>query len=247
MKRTICLLAVLLAAPTVDSTSESWLDARRAMVEEVRGELVELDGAGITPAAMTAALKALGVVPRHEFVRARERDAAYENRALPIGYGQTISQPTVVALMTALLDIGAGAQVLELGTGSGYQAAVLATLGARVHSVEIVPELAEEARARLTRLGFRTLELRAGDGYFGWPEAAPFDAIIVTAASQHIPPPLIAQLKPGGRMVIPVGNPFGVQHLTLVTKDAQGRVSTRKVLPVRFVPLAGRATQPRGE
>jgi protein-L-isoaspartate(D-aspartate) O-methyltransferase len=182
-------------------------------------------------------LAVLGRVPRHEFVPAALRGRAYENRPLPIGYGQTISQPYIVALMTDLLEVKAGDAVLEVGTGSGYQAAVLAELGARVYSVEIVPELQRRAGALLARLGYANVEVRGGDGYDGWPEHAPFDAIVVTAAASHIPPPLVQQLAPGGRMVIPVGAPFMVQQLTLVSKTAAGQVQTRQLLPVAFVPL----------
>jgi protein-L-isoaspartate(D-aspartate) O-methyltransferase len=178
-------------------------------------------------------------VPRHEFVPSAEVRYAYENRPLPIGHGQTISQPYIVALMTNLLRPGTGDTVLEIGTGSGYQAAVLARLTSRVHSIEIIEPLYREATGRLKRLGYGNVVTRSGDGYYGWPEAAPFDAIIVTAAANHIPPPLIRQLKPGGRMVIPVGASFLTQHLVLVEKTAEGGVTTRQLLPVRFVPLTG--------
>jgi protein-L-isoaspartate(D-aspartate) O-methyltransferase len=178
-------------------------------------------------------------VPRHEFVPERLRRQAYANRPLPIGYGQTISQPYIVALMTDLVEPGADDRVLEIGTGSGYQAAVLATLVGEVYTIEIIEPLGLAARARLERLGYDNVEVRLGDGYYGWPERAPFDAIVVTAAASHVPPPLIQQLKPGGRMVIPVGSRFLVQQLVLVTKDADGRVTTRQLLPVRFVPLTG--------
>lgn len=183
--------------------------------------------------------RALHQVPRERFVPEEQRPRAYENRPLPIGYGQTISQPLIVALMTELLDIETGDRVFELGTGSGYQAAVLGELGAEVYSVEIVPELGERARATLDELGYTTVQSRIGDGYFGWEEAAPFDAIIVTAASEHIPPPLLQQLKPGGRMIIPVGSRFLTQKLVLVSRDQEGSVRTREILPVTFVPLTG--------
>jgi protein-L-isoaspartate(D-aspartate) O-methyltransferase len=166
---------------------------------------------------------------------------AHEDRPLPIGFGQTISQPFIVAAMTELLELRRGERVLEVGTGSGYQAAILAQLETKVFTIEIVPELGEAARQRFERLGYRNVAARVGDGYDGWPEQAPFDAIIVTAASNHIPPPLLAQLKANGRLVIPLGNPFGAQQLLVVRKDAAGRTTTRKVLPVRFVPLTGRA------
>jgi len=176
-------------------------------------------------------------VPRHAYVPVAERADAYENRPLGIGYGQTISQPYVVALMTTLAQPRAGQKVLEVGTGSGYQAAVLAGFGVQVYTIEIVAPLATQARERLR--GQRNITTRTGDGYYGWKEQAPFDAIVVTAAASSIPPPLLAQLKPGGRMVIPVGSSFFTQTLLLVQKDAGGRVRTRQVLPVRFVPLTG--------
>ena len=181
----------------------------------------------------------LARVPRHEFVPPELRDRAYENRPLPIGYGQTISQPYIVALMTDLLGVGPGDAVLEIGTGSGYQAAVLAEIVRRVCTIEIIPQLGEEARARLERLGYRNVEVRVADGYYGWEERAPFDAVVVTAASSHVPQPLLRQLKPGGRMVIPLGAPFMVQQLMLVEKTPAGTVKTRQVLPVVFVPLTG--------
>ena len=182
---------------------------------------------------------ALGEVPRHEFVPSDQRRRAYADRPLPIGYGQTISQPYIVAIMTDLVDVGPGDRVLEIGTGSGYQAAMLAALDARVCSIEIIPELAERARRDLDRLGFDSVESRSGDGYYGWPECGPFDAIVVTAGATHVPPPLIEQLAPGGKMIIPVGSRFLTQQLLLIDKSATGEVRTRHVLPVRVVPLTG--------
>jgi len=184
-------------------------------------------------------MQALATVPRHEFVPADERRHAYENRPLPIGHGQTISQPYIVAVMTDLLEPKPTDKVLEIGAGSGYQAAVLGALTAQVYTVEIIEPLGLAAGERLQRLGYANVHARVGDGYYGWPEAAPFDAIVVTAAAGHIPPPLIQQLKPGGRMVIPVGSTFMVQQLVLVEKDMDGRLTTRQILPVRFVPLTG--------
>ena len=197
--------------------------------------------AGYAPAAISpAVIAAMDRVERHEFVPEALRALAYEDRPLPIGYGQTISQPYIVALMTDLLEPAAGDRVLEIGTGSGYQAAVLAELGLEVYSIEIVPELGDEAAARLDRLGYDKVATRVGDGYDGWPERALFDGLVVTAAAGHVPPPLIEQLKPGGRMVIPVGEPFRVQRLVLITKAADGSLRSRQLLPVRFVPLTGR-------
>lgn len=179
-------------------------------------------------------LEAMRRVPRHEFVPAEQRHAAYRNRPLPIGQGQTISQPYIVALMTDLLQLAPAAKVLEIGTGCGYQAAVLAEIAAEVYSIEIVEPLARTAADTLARLGYR-VHTRIGDGYKGWPEAAPFDAIIVTAAPDHIPSALVAQLRPGGRMVIPVGTLN--QELMVVTKNADGTTINEDIVPVRFVPL----------
>ena len=188
-------------------------------------------------------LDALGRVPRHRFVPDHLVDEAYQNRPLPIGHGQTISQPYIVALMTDLLHLQPGNRALEVGTGSGYQAAVLAeVLGkgeADVYSMEIIEPLARRARETLKREGYGGVRVRTGDGYYGWPQAAPFDAIIVTAAASHIPGPLVKQLKAGGRMLIPVGAHFLTQYLLLVEKRADGGVITRQILPVRFVPLTG--------
>ena len=184
-------------------------------------------------------MRVMGDVPREEFVPDTHRHLAYENRPQPIAAGQTISQPLIVALMTELLDPQAEDIILEVGTGSGYQAAVLAEIVNHVYSIEIVTELAESAAATLDRLGYGNVSVRAGDGYAGWPEKAPFDGIIVTAAAEHIPQPLLDQLKPGGKLVIPVGEEHGFQELLLVTVSADGKTDERSVLPVRFVPLTG--------
>jgi protein-L-isoaspartate(D-aspartate) O-methyltransferase len=184
-------------------------------------------------------LDAMAIVPRHEFVPNDLVDKAYQNRPLPIGHGQTISQPYIVAIMTDLLEPEPQQKVLEIGTGSGYQAAVLAALGTRVWSIEIIEPLGLQAATRLQRLGYDEIELRIGDGYYGWPEQAPFDAIIVTAAANHIPPPLVKQLKVGGKMIIPVGSRFATQELILIRRINQDEVVTRQILPVRFVPLTG--------
>ena len=184
-------------------------------------------------------LAAMRAVPRHEFVRPADLELAYQNRPLPIGHGQTISQPYIVAIMTDLIEPRPDCVVLEVGTGSGYQAAVLGELCRKVYSIEIVEPLGLLARERLGRLGYDNVEVRIGDGYFGWPEHAPFDAIVVTAVASHVPPPLLQQLKPGGRMVLPVGTPFTTQQLVLVEKHADGKVTTRQLLPVAFVPLTG--------
>jgi protein-L-isoaspartate(D-aspartate) O-methyltransferase len=212
---------------------------RSAMLEEIRKH-VRMTRDDIGKSELDArVLAALDKVPRHEFVPASQRQLAYENRPLPIGYGQTISQPFIVAIMSDLLNLQKDDAVLEIGTGSGYQAAILAELASRVYSIEIVPELGEQAAERLKRLGYDRVQVKIGDGYYGWPEHAPFDAIIVTAAPTQIPPPLVQQLKPGGRMIIPVGGRFLTQYLVLVEKDVEGEVHTRELLPVQFVPLTG--------
>lgn len=181
-------------------------------------------------------LAAMERVPRHVFVPGDLRRAAYDDRPLPIGDGQTISQPYIVAYQTEVIRPRKDLKVLEVGTGSGYQAAVLAAAGCRVFTIEIFEELATRARERLERLGYRAT-VRHGDGHFGWPEEAPFDAILVTAAASHVPPALVEQLRPGGRMVIPVGSVYGVQNLLQVDKDESGSVRTRVLLPVLFVPM----------
>ncbi len=182
-------------------------------------------------------MQSLGSVERHKFVPTRQQAFAYENRPLSIGHGQTISQPYVVALMTDLIEPGRDFVVLEIGTGSGYQAAILAKLVTHVYSIEIIEALADDASARLARLGYDNVTIRLGDGYHGWEEHAPFDAIVVTAAASHVPPALIEQLKPGGRMIIPVGGRFMVQQLLLIEKTLADDVITRQVAAVRFVPL----------
>ncbi len=184
-------------------------------------------------------MQVMATVPRHEFVPKNLRAKAYQNRPLPIGFGQTISQPYIVALMTGLLQPQPDHRVLEIGTGSGYQAAVLSELVNRVYSIEIIEELGNSSAKLLARLGYDNIETAIADGYDGWPEHQPFDAIVVTAAISHIPPPLVKQLKKGGRMVIPVGSRFLTQYLTLVEKDLQGTVTSRQLLPVRFVPFTG--------
>jgi protein-L-isoaspartate(D-aspartate) O-methyltransferase len=184
-----------------------------------------------------ATLQAMRKVPRHEFVPARYRERAYGDHPLPIGHGQTISQPYIVAYMTEQLRLRPGMKVLEVGTGSGYQAAVLAELDVQVHTMEIFESLATSARARLERLGYSNVTVRHGDGHFGWPDAAPFDAVIVTAAAGFVPPALVQQLATGGRMMIPVGSVYGVQSLILVEKGVEGDVRTKSLLPVRFVPM----------
>lgn len=182
-------------------------------------------------------LRALRKVPRHLFVPDQHVSSAYDDSPLPIGYGQTISQPYIVAYMTEVIRPAANQRVLEVGTGSGYQAAVLAEIIDSVYTIEIIKELAAAARSRLTKLGYQNTKVKNADGYYGWKEFAPFDAIVVTAASEHIPPPLIEQLKEGGKMIIPVGSPFMVQQLMLVEKTKGDKIRTTSLMPVRFVPF----------
>ena len=210
---------------------------REAMLEEIAQDFLETaDYTGLR--AMSPAVRdAMGTVPREAFVRDDDSARAYVNRPLSIGHGQTISQPFIVALMTELLGVSAGARVLDVGTGSGYQAAVLAALGAEVCSIEIIPALAAAASERLAKLGY-AVDVRAGDGHLGWPERAPFDAIIVTAGGP-VPPALLAQLGPGGRLVMPIGTAPGEQQLTVITRGPAGAITRVAKLPVRFVPLTG--------
>jgi len=184
-------------------------------------------------------LKAMQIVPRHAFVPESKRRYAYDDYPLPIEYNQTISQPYIVAFMTEALKLGPDSKVLEIGTGSGYQAAVCAEIAREVYTIEIVDGLAKTAKERLKKLGYKNVFVKAGDGFFGWPEKAPFDAIIGTAAAERIPKPLLEQLKPGGRMIIPTGSPYGFQYLELVTKDKDGKIRKSRVMPVRFVPMTG--------
>ncbi len=184
-------------------------------------------------------LAAMRIVPRHAFVRPGEQRLAYADYPLPIGYDQTISQPYIVGFMTQALRLDPNSKVLEIGTGSGYQAAVCAEIAKEVYTIEIVEELAEISKKRLKELGYPNVFVKAGDGFFGWPEHAPFDAIIGTAAAGRVPEPLIEQLKPTGRMILPVGSPRGFQYLLLITKDEKGNLDKKKVLPVRFVPMTG--------
>jgi protein-L-isoaspartate(D-aspartate) O-methyltransferase len=212
---------------------------RRALLREIERDVRETAELLSRRRLDDRVMAAMGSVPRHEFVRPEDRPRAYLNRPLPIGHGQTISQPYIVAVMTDLVEPAPGCRALEVGTGSGYQAAVLSHLCEKVYTIEIVEPLGEQARERLARLGHRGVEVRLGDGYHGWPEAAPFDVIVVTAVATHVPPPLLQQLRPGGRMVLPVGTRFTTQQLVLVRKGLDGRITTRQLLPVVFVPLTG--------
>ena len=230
-------LAVLLLVTTAAHAADPYERARARLLREIAADahLTSRETGRTTFDARV--MNALRTIPRHLFVPEDLRSAAYANRPLPIGHGQTISQPYIVALMTDLLRVKPTDVVLEVGTGSGYQAAVLSPLVKQVHTVEIIAPLAQQATTRLRTLGYSNVIVRHADGYNGWKEAGPFDAIIVTAAATHIPPPLIQQLKPGGRMIIPVGGPFATQSLMMVEKTAAGKVRTRSMLPVMFVPL----------
>ena len=228
---TAAALAVTVLIQTTSAHSDpDNLSLRRAMVRE------QIEARGIRDPKV---LEAMRTVPRHRFIPDNYADEAYDDHPVPIGLGQTISQPYIVALMTELLQLESSDKVFELGTGSGYQAAVASRIAGQVYTVEIYDQLAKKAAGRLRDLDYKNIHVRSGDGYFGWEENEPFDAIIVTAAADHIPPPLLDQLKKGGRLVIPLGNPFFVQQLVLVTKDEKGNTVEKPVIPVRFVPLLG--------
>lgn len=228
----IVLVTALLCAAASPSARQAdpTVELRLAMVRD------QIEREGISDSRVLEAMRA---VPRHLLVPREYRPMAYEPRPLPIGEGQTISQPYVVAFMTQILRLKPGDRVLEVGTGSGYQAAIAAKLAGEVYTVEIFPSLADRARRNLESLGFRNIFVRQGDGYYGWEEKAPFDAIIVTCAGGHIPPPLLRQLRNGGRMIMPVGGPFMTQNLVFLEKNADGVLTQRNVLPVLFVRLLG--------
>jgi len=229
------MVAAMIAAESAGQ--DSYARQRQAMLDDIAAITRETrfeTGRGRLGERVMAAMEA---VPRHRFVPPDQERHAYENRPLPIGNGQTISQPFIVALMTDLLELKPGARVLEVGTGCGYQAAVLAGLAREVYTIEIVDALAREAKARLATLGYANVTVKSGDGYLGWPEQAPFDAIMVTAGALDVPPALVEQLKPGGRLVIPVGPQWSGQQLLLIEKDAGGKTTQKSVLSVRFVPL----------
>jgi protein-L-isoaspartate(D-aspartate) O-methyltransferase len=231
----LLFLAIMQAEPSAAQDRQA--AGRARMVAEIAAIARATAGETGRPSFNEAVIAAMGKVPRHRFVPVRLERYAYDDRALPIGEGQTISQPFLVALMTDMLEPRSEHTVLEVGTGSGYQAAVLAELVAKVYTIEIVEPLGKRARRLLEQLGYRNVDVRIGDGYHGWPEAAPFDSIVVTAAPPEIPKPLINQLKPGGRMVIPAGGSRDVQHLLLLEKQPDGTSTTTRTLPVRFVPL----------
>lgn len=230
----LALCGVLLAGCRPASDPNDYSSLRQRMVREQ----IAAPGRSVTDAKVLAAMR---TVPRHEFVPEVERPLAYQDRPLPIGFGQTISQPYIVALMTEKLALRPTDRVLEIGTGSGYQAAVLAEIVPEVYTIEIIEPLARRATADLVRLGYTNVFVRVGDGYQGWPEAAPFDAIIVTCAPEHVPPPLVEQLRDGGRMIIPVGG--GLDQQLILLRKQGGRLQQTAVIPVRFVPMTGAAQE----
>jgi protein-L-isoaspartate(D-aspartate) O-methyltransferase len=229
----------------LETQAQDFAAQRARMVAEVEAMYAETRAETGVGAMSPAVRNALGKVERHRLVPPEQRAGAYRNHPLPIGSGQTISQPYIVAISADLLQPGPDHVVLDVGTGSGYQAAVLAEVVKHVYSIELIDSLGRTAAERLAEMGYRNIEVKIGDGYAGWPEKAPFDGIVVTAAAPSVPPALIAQLKPGGRMVIPLGNGY-MQHLKLVTKRADGGYDERTVLPVRFVPLVPQSTPKSG-
>ncbi len=242
MKRFIALLCMLLLplTGTIDAAETGWEIMRNRMLEEIRQDTLQARHYIGKDRLSEPVLDAMGRVERHRFVPAELQKQAYGNFPLPIGNDQTISQPFIVALMTDLLEVDSSSSVLEIGTGSGYQAAVLAEIVREVFTIEIVGELAERAHRLLTELGYTNVHVRHGNGLQGWPEEAPFDGIIVTAAGLEVPESLLDQLAPGGHMVIPVGPAFETQYLKVITRDGGSTVTERDVLPVRFVPITTR-------
>jgi protein-L-isoaspartate(D-aspartate) O-methyltransferase len=224
MKTILCILFIPFLQPPQE---KDYQDLRTGMVKD------QIEKRGIKDSATLAAMRK---VRRHLFVPSNAMEYAYDDRPLPIGYGQTISQPYIVAYMTEVLKLKPGARVLEIGTGSGYQAAVLAEIVKEVYTIEIVDALSKEASNRLSKLNYKNVQVKTADGYHGWKDKAPFDAIIVTAAAEHIPPPLLEQLKDSCRMIIPVGSPFMTQQLMLIEK-INGKTRTKSMMPVRFVPF----------
>lgn len=242
------LITLLLVAGCKDDRGDINESAATAAVAEVdefyneRQKMVDeqLSSRGINNDAV---LEAMRKVHRHKFVPKDLQSNAYDDGPLPIGYGQTISQPYIVALMTQELQLEKDARVLEIGTGSGYQAAILAEIVKEVYTAEIVPELASVAEARLKELGYKNVEVKNADGYFGWEENAPFDAVMITAAVNHVPPPLMKQLKEGGKLILPLGSTAQLQTLTLVTKKAENKTEARFIIAVRFVPFVGKVQE----
>ncbi len=236
----ILLLLLLLYLPLNSFASKNdYPKARQRMVNLIENDVKTTSNYIGMNTLSDDVMQAMRTVKRHLFVPESKIPFAYENRPLAIGHGQTISQPYIVALMTELLEPEPTDNVLEIGTGSGYQAAILSSLVDKVYTIEIIEPLAEQVKERFQKLQYTNIISRTGDGYYGWEENAPFDGIMVTAAASHVPPPLLQQLKPGGRMVIPVGSRFLTQQLLLIEKKEDGQITTRQILPVRFVPLTG--------
>lgn len=233
------ILSLLLISSVLLSAEDDYARQRENMVRAIEADVnatsIYIKKEALDPRVM----EAMNTVPRHALVPINQRSDAYLNRPLPIGYGQTISQPYIVAIMTDLLNPQPEHKILEVGTGSGYQAAILSRLVRQVYTIEVIEALGKRAKVDLAELGYDNIQTQIGDGYYGWRQHAPFDGIVVTAAASHVPPPLIQQLKPGGRIIIPVGSRFLTQQLLLITKDEEGNLTTRQILPVRFVPLTG--------
>ena len=232
-------MLIAISAASTTGAADSYAAARQALLAEIEQDVRDTARYLNKRALDERVMRAMGKVPRHEFVPADQRKYAYDNRPLAIGHGQTISQPYIVAIMTDLVEPGDDCRALEVGTGSGYQAAILSELCEKVYTLEIIDALGTQASARLKALGFANVEVRVGDGYYGWAEHAPFDVIVVTAVASHVPPPLVTQLKAGGSMILPVGTRFTTQQLLLIRKAADGQITTRQILPVAFVPLTG--------
>lgn len=234
----ITLLSISLLFPPV-ITAENFITERKKLIAEIEDHAHATRHYIDKETLSRKVMEALGQIPRHEFVPKEQIKNAYLNRPLPIGHGQTISQPFIVALMTDFLSLTPSSKVLEIGTGSGYQAAVLSVLAEKVYSLEIIEPLATQATKRFQQLGMDNITTKVGDGYYGWEEHGPYDGIMVTAAADHVPPPLLKQLKPGARMVIPVGSRFQTQQLLLIQRVDEKSYTTRQILPVIFVPLTG--------
>ena len=240
MQKIICIVSLLLCSSLGLTAGNDYSRQREQMIRIIEADVHATSIYLNKEILDSRVIQALNTVPRHALVPTSQRQHAYLNRPLAIGYGQTISQPYIVAIMTDLLNPRPEHKILEIGTGSGYQAAVLSRLVRQVYTIEIIEALGKRARKDLGKLSYDNIQIRIGDGYYGWEQHAPFDGIVVTAAASHIPPPLIQQLKPGGRMIIPVGSRFLTQQLLLVIKDEEGKVTTQQILPVRFVPLTGK-------
>ena len=233
------ILSLLLISSIALTAENNYARQRESMIHEIETHVRATKQYLKKEELDSRVMDAMNSVPRHLLIPNDMRAYAYLNRPLPIGYGQTISQPYIVAIMTDLINPQPEHKILEIGTGSGYQAAILSQLVQQVYTIEIIEELGERAKGDLHKLGYKNIQVRIGDGYYGWEKHAPFDGIVVTAATSHIPPPLIQQLKPGGRMIIPVGSRFLTQQLLMITKSDKENITTQQILPVRFVPLTG--------